>query len=262
MQIILVSFILSLSSLEEKECPSFISPNENISSPVKITYLTRSGWLAETKNHLLLFDYVPYDGKNFDDFVKSQFDSAVKNNKKLFIFISHEHEDHFYPKLLDWSKKYINLKLVLGWNNESSQTGIYKLSGRDEHIIDAVKVAVHEANDAGAGFLVTVDGITIYHSGDHAQWLPELKEDFLKEIKYIKDKTQKIDIALVPVENRRQLVMNGAVAATKVLNPEYVFPMHSKFEDYKTFADRVKTELPSIKVHYPKMNKDLFRISK
>jgi L-ascorbate metabolism protein UlaG (beta-lactamase superfamily) len=262
MKIILLSIILSFSSVEGKVHPNLIPANENISSDVKLTYLRRSGWLAETKNHLLLFDYVPYEGKNFDDFVQSQFNNALKNNKKLFIFISHEHEDHFYSKLLDWSKKYTNLKIVLGWNYESSQSGIYTLSGRDENMIDAIKVAVHAANDAGSGFLVTVDGVSIYHAGDHAQWLPELKEDFLKEITYIKGKVQKINFAFVPVENRRKHVMDGAVAATKILNPEYVFPMHSKFEDYKIFAGRIKSVLPYIKVHYPKINKDLFNISK
>jgi L-ascorbate metabolism protein UlaG (beta-lactamase superfamily) len=241
---------------------SFNVANEKISSPAKITYLTRSGWLAETANHLVLFDYVPYEGKNFDDFVKQEFDNAIKNKKQLFIFISHEHEDHFYSRLLDWSKKYSNLEIVLGWNYESFQAGIYKLSGRDEKMIDNLKVAVHPANDAGSGFLVTVDGLTIYHAGDHAQWLPNLKEDFIKEIKYIKEKVGKINIAFVPVENRREHVMEGAIAATKMLNPEYILPMHSNFEDYRIFADKVKSALPLINVLNPKEHKEVFNIYK
>ena len=38
-------------------------------------------------------------------------------------------------------------------------------------------------------------------------------------------KVSKIDIAFVPVENRRRYVMDGAVAATKILNPEYVLSL-------------------------------------
>ncbi len=74
MKILLISLALFLTNLNE---------NGNASSPVKLTYLTRSGWLAETENHLLLFDYVPYEGKNFDDFVQAEFDKAAKNKKSL-----------------------------------------------------------------------------------------------------------------------------------------------------------------------------------
>ncbi len=253
MKILLISLALFLTNLNE---------NGNASSPVKLTYLTRSGWLAETENHLLLFDYVPYEGKNFDDFVQAEFDKAAKNKKSLFIFISHEHDDHFYPKLLDWSKKYKDLKIVLGWNYEPSRPDIYKLSGRDESTVNDVRVAVHPSTDAGSAFLVAVDGITIYHAGDHAQWSPALKEDFTNETKYIKEKASKIDIAFIPVENRRSHVMDGAVAATKVLNPEHVLPMHSKFEDYKIYAERVKSALPSVSIHYPKANKEIITIYK
>jgi L-ascorbate metabolism protein UlaG (beta-lactamase superfamily) len=262
MKILALSITLLLSFLEGDEKNTPFVEEENTIASVRITYLTRSGWLAETESHLMLFDYVPYGGINFDDFVQDEFLNAVKNKKQLFIFISHEHEDHFYPKLLDWSKKYTNLKIVLGWDYDPSQPGIYKLSGRDEAMIDNLKVAVHPSTDAGSGLLVTVEGITIYHSGDHAQWSPNLKTDFIKETKYIKEKATKINLAFVPVENRREHVMDGAIEATKILSPQYVFPMHSNFEDYKIFASRIKTSLPSMKILYPKEHKEVFNINK
>jgi L-ascorbate metabolism protein UlaG (beta-lactamase superfamily) len=262
MKIPLLAFMFFLSSVDGKAYPSLNQTNKNTSSNVKITYLTRSGWLAETENHLLLFDYVPYEGKNYDAFVQLEFDNAIKNKKQLFIFISHEHEDHFYSKLLDWGKKYSNLEIVLGWNYKSSQTGIHQLIGREEKMIKQVNIAVHPSTDAGSAFLVTVEGITLYHAGDHAQWAPGLKEDFTKETKYIKEKVSKIDVAFIPVESRRNLVMDGAIAATRILNSEHVLPMHSKFEDYKLFADRVKSLLPSVQIYFPKANKEVFTIHK
>lgn len=258
----LLAVALSIFFINGKTSSPLYLANENISSQVKITYLTRSGWLVETESHLLLFDYVPYEGKNYDDFLQLEFDKAVKNNKKLFIFISHEHEDHFYTKLLNWDKKYSGLKIILGWNYESSQTDLYKISGREEKMIDDVKVITHPANDAGSGFLVLVDGKTIYHAGDHALWLPSIKEDYLKEINYIKEKATKIDFAFVPVENKRKHVMEGAIETTKILKSAHVFPMHSKFEAYKIFAASLKQTLSSASVHYPKKNKDVFNISK
>lgn len=262
MKISLLALMFFLSSVDGKAYSSFNQVNETTFFNVKITYLTRSGWLAETENHLLLFDYVPYDGKNYDAFVQLEFDKAVKNRKNLFIFISHEHDDHFYLNLLNWSKKYADLEIVLGWKYQSSQLGTHQLRGREDKMIRQINVAVHPSTDAGSAFLVTVDGITIYHAGDHAQWSTSLKEDFTKETAYIKGKASKIDIAFIPVESRRSHVMDGAVAATKILNPEYVLPMHSKFEDYKTYADRVKSALPSVRIYCPKANKEIFSIYK
>ena len=262
MKIILLSVILFISYVNGKIYPIFFPANKNISSDFKLTYLIRSGWMAETANHVLLFDYVPYEGKNFDEFIQLEFNKAVRNKKNLFIFISHEHDDHFYPKLLEWSKKYENLEIILGWKYESFKPGIHQLNGREENTIKQIKVASHPATDAGSAFLVTVDGITIYHAGDHAQWSPGLKEEFIKEMEYIKMKVSKIDIAFVPVENRRRYVMGGAVAATKILNPEHVLPMHSKFEDYTIFTEKVHTALPSVRIHSPKTNKEVFTIIK
>jgi L-ascorbate metabolism protein UlaG (beta-lactamase superfamily) len=56
--------------------------------------------------------------------------------------------------------------------------------------------------------------------------------------------------------------MEGAIAATKILNPEHVLPMHSKFEDYRIFAERVKSALPSVHIYFPKANKEVFTIYK
>ena len=96
MKIILLSVILFLSYVKGKVYPILIPAKNNISSDVKLTYLMRSGWLAETANHLLLFDYVPYDGKNFDEFIQLEFNKAVRNKKNLFIFFR---EQNFCSKL-------------------------------------------------------------------------------------------------------------------------------------------------------------------
>jgi len=261
MKLLVLCTALFFSVIADNERDDQSIKRKSASSLAKATYLIRSGWLVQTENHLMLFDYVPYGGINLDDFVRNEFSIAEKNKKQLVIFISHEHDDHFYPKLLEWSKQFPNLKIVLGWDYESSQPGVYKLSGRDEKMIDKIKVAVHPSTDAGSGFLISVDNIVIYHAGDHAQWAPSLKSDFIKETNYIKEKATKIDLAFVPVEIRREIVMEGAVTATKILNPDYVFPMHSKFEDYRIYSDKIKSFVPAARTFYPKQSKDVFTIN-
>ena len=50
---------------------------------MRITYLGHSGFLAETKEHYLLFDY--YTGKL----------PVFSPEKKLTVFVSHCHQDHY-----------------------------------------------------------------------------------------------------------------------------------------------------------------------
>lgn len=54
---------------------------------MKITYLGHSGFLVETKEHYLLFDY--YTGKL----------PAFLPEKKLTVFVSHSHQDHYNKEI-------------------------------------------------------------------------------------------------------------------------------------------------------------------
>ncbi len=54
-----------------------------------ITYIHHSGYLLETEQALLLFDFV--------EGALPPLDPA----KDLFVFVSHRHEDHFSPKIFD-----------------------------------------------------------------------------------------------------------------------------------------------------------------
>ena len=51
---------------------------------------------------------------------------------------------------------------------------------------------------APMGFLVQVDGYSIYHAGDHALWVEELLPAFTKELEYIRSKAPTIDLAFLP----------------------------------------------------------------
>ncbi len=54
---------------------------------MKITYLGHSGFLVETKEHYLLFDY--YTGKP----------PVFSPDKNLTVFVSHSHQDHYNKEI-------------------------------------------------------------------------------------------------------------------------------------------------------------------
>jgi L-ascorbate metabolism protein UlaG (beta-lactamase superfamily) len=88
-----------------------------------------------------------------------------------------------------------------------------------------------------AGFLVRMDGVTIYHSGDTA---------LFSDMKLF-SRPNKIDLALLPIGDNFTMGIDDAVEAVKFLNPDLVIPMHYNTfpvinADPHEFAHRVQSE--------------------
>lgn len=74
-----------------------------------ITYIHHSGYLLETEQALLLFDFV--------EGALPPLDPA----KDLFVFVSHRHEDHFSPKIFDLAATHPRIRFILSddiWQNK------------------------------------------------------------------------------------------------------------------------------------------------
>jgi L-ascorbate metabolism protein UlaG (beta-lactamase superfamily) len=52
---------------------------------------------------------------------------------------------------------------------------------------DGLVVRATGSTDQGVGFLVTVDGLTLYHAGDHARWAESDDQAFMAEIQWLKN---------------------------------------------------------------------------
>ncbi len=151
-----------------------------------------------------------------------------KNSKKAdLIFISHEHFDHFSRDdisaisssetviICDKSvskqlQGKINCREVKGLSPgetiEVSQVNIQAVSsyniGKEFHTPDSRKL----------GFIVTIDGITVYHSGDTDN-IPEMKD-------------YHCDIALLPVSGTYVMTADEAAEAALAIKPKIAVPMH------------------------------------
>ena len=78
-----------------------------------ITYIHHSGYLLETEQALLLFDFV--------EGALPPLDPA----KDLFVFVSHRHEDHFSPKIFDLAATHPRIRFILSddiWQYRSTCT--------------------------------------------------------------------------------------------------------------------------------------------
>jgi len=136
------------------------------------------------------------------------------------ILITHEHFDHFEPKMVERLSRATNA-CVVAHDSILNQISLPKPM---MHSIDTAKKincrglqieAVHAHHPQSfypMGFLISDDTRTVYHAGD-TQLL-----DTFSQIK--------ADVALLPIGGNETMDCVDAVRATKIMKPGYVIPMH------------------------------------
>jgi L-ascorbate metabolism protein UlaG (beta-lactamase superfamily) len=157
------------------------------------------------------------------------------------ILISHDHFDHCSP---DDVKKIQTKDTIIVTEADSAK----KLSGQIEIIqpgetktIQGIRIEAvpsyntnkdfHPKANGWVGFIVTLNGVRVYHSGD---------TDFIPEMKTIQ-----ADIAFLPVSGTYVMTAKEAVEAAKVLKPQIAIPMHygaivGTADDAKEFKELLK----------------------
>lgn len=166
---------------------------------MKITYLYHSGIMIELTTHVLIFDY--YKGSI----------PHIPSHKKVFVFVSHNHEDHYQPAIFKLLSYHNNVTYIFD-HDISSHYPYHACHPNETHIINDINVTTFASNDEGIAFLVEVEGKRIYHSGDlHLwNWIPETKADeaFLIWQKQVFEEAMhqlshyEIDLACYPIDPR------------------------------------------------------------
>lgn len=226
----------------------YLSQGPSQLGKVEITYVQNSGWIVKTSGHVLVFDYV--DAIPGIEPLPPEADSVLEaiDARPLIVFASHQHADHYSPAILEWvkAKEPVSVDYVLGWT-EPALPNARMTKPRESFSVKGVSVKTTASTDQGVGFLVTVDGVTLYHAGDHARWADGSAEAFEAEIRWLETEGARIDIAFVPIATGaacepRPSIWQGALFATMVLKPKVLFPMHvrcpTKLDLYRQFGDR------------------------
>ena len=223
-------------------------------------YLGNCGYLIKTRNHSLIFDYrapevMPTQPSLANGFiVPSDFASD-----DVTVFVTHEHGDHFDSTIFGWPRTIPGLQYVFGFKPDSlaeaARQGYagqsYEFAGPGmTKTIDGMQVMAVRSNDAGVGFVVTVDGLTIYHAGDLAGWLPDQRDGFTSQIDSIDAAVDSVDIALVNVtgchhQDTIALAEGTAYTLTK-LNPKLVIPTHGFMREnyYREVHEQIQRPIP------------------
>lgn len=203
-----------------------------------IHYLYHDGFIIETKSTILIFDYIKdvsqSGGKSLNDGVISE--EVLKTNKKVFVFVTHSHSDHYNPLIFGWKKINPNIDYILSSDVRPKNLNFQcKVVSEGESIqLDTIVVNAYGSTDIGVSFLVKVDNINIFHAGDLNLWYwkDESEADNLEMDKAFKSKIhmmehEKIDIAFFPVDPRlEEYYYLGGKYFIDRLSPNIFIPMH------------------------------------
>lgn len=191
---------------------------------MKITYIHHSSFSVEMNKCILLFDYFKGELPEFD------------KNKKLYVFSSHSHHDHFDKSVFDLQKIHPNVNYILSDDIKISKAANRKFIGVNERIlVDDLEIKTLESSDLGVAFIVKIEDKTIYHAGDLNWWhwegenSPEENEFAEKLFKGSVDKIkdENIDIAFLPLDNRQgNEYYLGFDYFMRNTNTKLAFPMH------------------------------------
>nr|MBF0221516.1 MBL fold metallo-hydrolase [Desulfobulbaceae bacterium] len=160
------------------------------------------------------------------------------------IFISHEHRDHFSPEDL---AKIVTGRTVIVTDARVAEklTGLVtvaapgdkiEISGLSVEVVPAYNInkKFHPKKNGWLGFIVTVEGVRVYHAGD-TDYIPEMKD-------------MRADIALLPVSGTYVMTAAEAAQAALDIKPQVAIPMHydsivGSADDARLFAEALEGKI-------------------
>ncbi len=138
------------------------------------------------------------------------------------ILISHEHYDHCSPEDVKKIRKDSTVIVTEAQSAAKLSGNVRVVQPGDKLTVSGIPIeavpsyntnkSFHPKENGWLGFIVTVDGVRIYHAGDTDR-IPEM-ESF------------QVDIALLPVSGTYVMTAEEAVEAARMIRPKVVIPMH------------------------------------
>ena len=166
-----------------------------------LTYIFHSGFVLDTEQSILVFDYW------LDP--SGVIGGVLKTDKPLYVFSSHFHEDHFTKEIFEWRKRKSDITYVLSsWSDGT------------------LSVWALGSTDSGVSWIVETEGKRIFHAGDlnnwYARFLPEAvpgetvyseefeeeidpiahEKQYLGELKDIRKVADNFDLVMFPIDGR------------------------------------------------------------
>jgi L-ascorbate metabolism protein UlaG (beta-lactamase superfamily) len=157
------------------------------------------------------------------------------------VLISHEHYDHCSPEDVNKIRKDSTVIVTEAQSATKLSGDVRVVQPGDQLTVSGIPIeavpsyntnkSFHPKENGWLGFIVTVEGVRIYHAGDTDR-IPEM-ESF------------QVDIALLPVSGTYVMTAEEAVEAARVMKPKVAIPMHygaivGSADDAKRFSEALR----------------------
>ena len=221
-----------------------------------LTYYMHSGFSCAVGDTLLVFDYWRGEHDELPDAARITAEQ-LRGFKKVYVFISHSHPDHFDPIVYSWREE-APVTYIVSHELPVGTRGKRMYPGDTLSFEDGLTVSAYDSTDLGVSFLVDVAGIRVFHAGDLNFWhwreestLAEIEEAEtafrtavapLERLSREPDGT--IDVAFFPVDPRQGSLFDaGANYFIMSCKPRLMIPMHfwERAEIAVEFARRGRT---------------------
>ena len=188
-----------------------------------LTYIFHSGFVLETEQSILLFDYWMDPS--------GVMDGVLRSEKPMYVFSSHFHEDHFTKEIFEWKKQREGITYILSKdiykhrraNKEDADVWLAKGGSWSD---DNISVWALGSTDSGVSWIVEMEGKRIFHAGDLNNWYAKFLSDdnpdqerysfemeetfnpiahekqFLGELKDIRKVADSFDVVMFPIDGR------------------------------------------------------------
>lgn len=225
--------------------------------PIYIKWFPPSWFQIKFEDHIIYIDPA-YLRTNFAHYPKrieySKWPDPIDGlpeelEKADMILITHHHKDHCKKVTVNRLRNKKTKILAPKQCSKELGKGITVVKPGMEIEIYSIKIkttnAYNEKRDGnvklmhkkgvGVGYLITIEGKTIYHAGD---------TDIIPEMRHL----GKIDVALLPIGGRDfTMDLADAVLAAKKIKPNVVIPIHRFESDAKEYKKMVE-DATSIRV--------------
>lgn len=191
---------------------------------MKITHIYHSGFVIELERTVLIFDWYSGDLPDFDP------------DKKVFVFVTHRHADHYSPGIWSIRNRYKDISYILECCTAPEQKGeniLHVQPGRHYKIKNTLIYAIR-SNDEGVAYVVSAEGCNFFHAGDLNiwHWKDAADNKNAYSLKIYRRQIEKIsgwcfDAAMLPLDPRLEdNAPNAIVEFMNTVECRHLFPMH------------------------------------
>ena len=231
---------------------------------MEIIYLHHSGFAILANQFTIIIDFFEDSESESCGIVH---DKLLNKNGTMYVLSSHFHADHFNRQVLEWKKQKNDIKYIFSHDiykrRRIEKDAAIWLKKGEEYADNNIKITAFGSTDVGISFMIEAEGKTLFHAGDlnNWHWMDESPEEewkrdeqkFLNELKIIKEKYDKVNIVMFPIDPRLGTeYMRGGKQFIDAIQTSTFIPMHF-WNDYAS-ANKFQEYARSRNINSPEIN--------